>query len=109
MAELEGGGPPFAVDRSVDENSNPMLELRGELDMSSADGLRDTVDEIVGSKPQKMVFDLAGLSFMDSSGIAVLVYAANRVGTIELRHVQPIIRRIVEASGLSGILRLDEP
>jgi anti-anti-sigma factor len=44
---------------------------------------------------------------MDSTGIAVMVYAANKVGNVELRHASNIVRRVVEATGLTDVLRLD--
>jgi anti-anti-sigma factor len=53
------------------------------------------------------VVDLSELDFMDSSGIAVLIYAVNSIKAIELRNASPIIRRIIEATGLSNVLRLD--
>ncbi|HXQ59483.1 MAG TPA: STAS domain-containing protein, partial [Acidimicrobiales bacterium] len=68
--------------------------------------LRATVEEIVAEGPSRLVFELTGLTFMDSSGIAVMVYAANNVDTVELLHPSSIIRRVVEATGLSTVLRL---
>jgi anti-anti-sigma factor len=44
--------------------------------------------------------------FIDSSGIAVLVRAANHVDTVELHNTQPIVSRIVELTGLSDTLRI---
>ncbi len=45
---------------------------------------------------------------MDSSGIAVMVYIVTAVEKIEkLRQASSIIRRVVEATGLADILRLE--
>ncbi len=65
------------------------------------------MEELLGQKPSRVVFDLSQLTFMDSSGIAVMVYVANNVEKIELRQASSIIRRVVEATGLSDILRLE--
>jgi anti-anti-sigma factor len=61
----------------------------------------------VDRAPSRLVFDLTDLRFMDSSGIAVMVFAANNIEVIELRHVSTIVRRALEATGLTEILRLD--
>jgi anti-sigma B factor antagonist len=107
MEEIEANGTNFAFEESLDSGGIPVLALSGDLDISSADGFRKKVENVVGSRPERLVFDLSGLHFMDSSGIAVMVYAANNVAAVELRHPSAIIRRVVEATGLSEILRLE--
>jgi anti-sigma B factor antagonist len=107
MEELETNEASFTIERSSDATGDPLLLLGGELDISSADSFRLVVEEIIGEGPEKLVFDLSQLRFMDSSGIAVMVYAANQITEIELRHASDIVRRVVEATGLSGVLRLD--
>jgi anti-sigma B factor antagonist len=107
MEQLEPSTPGFTSEQSTDPNGNVVLTLRGELDMSSAVKFRQTIEQLVESHDAELVFDLAELAFMDSSGIAVLVYAANNFGPVELRNSSPIIRRIIEATGLTRFLRLD--
>jgi anti-anti-sigma regulatory factor len=43
---------------------------------------------------------------MDSAGIAVLIVAAADVEVIELRNLSPIVRRVVEATGLTTIFQV---
>jgi len=107
MDELETDEHHFVVERSSGSSQAPVIHLSGELDISSADDFRAVVESIVAESPRRLVFDLSGLTFIDSSGIAVMVYAANNVADIELRHASDIVRRVVEATGLSEILRLD--
>lgn len=107
MEELDTSETIFTVDRSSDANGDPVLALDGELDVSHADMLRHAVETVLTDNPTRLVFDLTALTFMDSSGIAVMVYAANKVNGIELRHPSTIIRRVVEATGLAEILLLD--
>jgi len=106
MEEVEAGEAALGIERSSDASGDTVISLQGELDISSADTLRATVEEIVAEGPSRLVFELTGLTFMDSSGIAVMVYAANNVDTVELLHPSSIIRRVVEATGLSTVLRL---
>jgi anti-anti-sigma factor len=107
MEKLEPEEQRFLSAPSTDSDGTPVLKLRGELDMLSATALRETVDGLVADHCDRVVFDLSDLQFMDSSGIAVLVFAANNIANFELRNASPIIRRIIEVTGLTGFLRLD--
>lgn len=106
MEHIDPETPRLQIERATDENGNPLITLRGELDIASADTFRETVTDVLAERPERLVFELGELSFMDSSGIAVLVQASNGVAEVELHHAQPIVRRVVELTGLSGALRL---
>jgi anti-sigma B factor antagonist len=107
MEELDTDETGFSVETSEDSHGVPVVRLTGELDISSAGSFRESMEELVGQKPSRLVFDLSQLTFMDSSGIAVMVYVANNVEKIDLLHASSIVRRVVEATGLSDILRLE--
>jgi anti-sigma B factor antagonist len=109
MEELETDESTFTIEESRDAAGDPVLKLSGELDILSADSFRAVVERVIAATPPRLVFDLEALMFMDSSGIAVMVYAANAVSHIELLHAPTIIRRVIETTGLSEILRLDAP
>lgn len=50
------------------------LKLMGELDHHSAEKMRKKLDrEIISSGAETIIFDLSGLTFMDSSGVGVLL------------------------------------
>lgn len=107
MEQLEREKPGLVIEQAADEAGDPRLKLAGELDMASAETLRQAVDSVLAGNPKRIVFELGELVFMDSSGIAVLVHASNNVDKVELRNTQPIVRRVVEVAGLAGILWLD--
>ncbi len=104
--DLDQSEPRLAIEQTTDEDGDPVIVLRGELDISSADTVRETLSGVLESRPKRLVFELGELVFIDSSGIAVLVLASNSVETVELHHTQPIVSRIVELTGLSGTLRV---
>jgi anti-sigma B factor antagonist len=104
MDELEASETHLVIDVSSDSSLHQRIKLSGELDISNADTFRSEVEKVVAAKPSGLIFDLGELTFMDSSGIAVMVYAANNIDSIELHHPSEIIRRVVEATGLSEIL-----
>ena len=54
-----------------------------------------------------MDFDLSALEFMDSSGIALLLRVAAKTQTVRLLQPSPLVRRLIEATGLSDVLQID--
>ncbi len=83
-------------------------EVSGEIDAHTAPTLAAAMAEL----PTGVVtIDMAGVSFMDSSGLRVLIEAATRArdggGDLVIANPTPGITRLVEISGLGGQLRLD--
>lgn len=96
-----------SISRSAGEGGSIVLAVRGELDVSSAADVRPAVAAALAESPARIVFDLSELRFMDSSGLALLLVAAKSV-PVRLRHPGAAIVRLVELTGLSGVLRLEE-
>ena len=110
MAELGADGPAEAViETGSDPSGVPVLTVSGELDMSNADALEQAVASVAATHPQQMIFDLSGLSFMDSAAIAVLIEAASQVESVRLREPSLAVRRVVELSGLTTLLPIETP
>jgi anti-sigma B factor antagonist len=63
-------GPAFRAERG-----DASLRLKGELDMASVPMLEPLLDELLASSGP-IFLDVAGLSFMDSSGVGLLVKTA---------------------------------
>ena len=76
--------------KSADRNL--LLEMKGELDHHGArNALRELELSIDAALPKKLVLDLAGVTFMDSSGIALILRAQQRMqlldGSLLVRNV----------------------
>jgi anti-sigma B factor antagonist len=52
------------------------VELAGEADVTNSDSLRGVLDAEVATHPHTMIIDLAGLRFMDSSALHVILRAS---------------------------------
>lgn len=105
------GEPNRAWLRSDEEQEGLVLHLGGELDLASVPDLEPTLEELLNDRAsraegQKVVVDVAGLEFLDSSGVAVLIRLANALGPIRLVHANPVVRRIVEVLSLAPHLGL---
>jgi anti-sigma B factor antagonist len=69
------GGSMFSVDLSTREcDGHVIVALRGELDVLDAAGVAGTLATITVRQP-RVIVDLAGLEFIDASGLAALVSA----------------------------------
>jgi len=94
--------------RFSNRGSTLIAAFSGELDHHFAEYAREKIErELIKATTRNVIFDLTGLSFMDSSGIGVLVgrYANIRKlgGKAAIICSNSRIRKILE---ISGILKL---
>jgi anti-sigma B factor antagonist len=84
------------------------LALSGELDIAGGRALEARLDELRRTYRGRLVVDLSALTFVSSTGIAVLVhahrYAEHDGWLLELRHGPPDVRRVFEICGLADRL-----
>ena len=85
------------------------LRLSGELDHHAAKETMAAIErEIDRRLPKRCVLELSGLTFMDSSGIAVMLRTYRRMnelgGTVIAAAIQPQPMRVVSAAGIGRII-----
>jgi len=93
---------PEIFDLSISQHDGlSVVRMSGELDLASSDRLTTLLSEL---SDQTVVVDLADLTFIDSSGIAALVTAKDRLeGTgreLVLTRPQPNVDRVLQMTGL---------
>lgn len=97
------------MDYSCDLYENVLvISLRDDLDHHLANQLRDEIDAYVDAGINKLLFDFERVSFMDSSGIGLIMgryRKMNGKGTIAVAGVQFSVKRILEISGLHKLVR----
>ena len=86
-----------------------VVRLGGELDLGEADKLRLTLDkELFQGKIRHLIINLSRVTFMDSSGLGVILGRYKRLthqgGKVVLVGAQPPVNRILELSGLLQIM-----
>ncbi|MHC4620967.1 MAG: STAS domain-containing protein [Planctomycetota bacterium] len=93
-----------------DEGRAVVLELAGDIDMNCSVELRRKFRELFQKKPPVVVVNMAGVEFMDSSGLATLVGALKwcRLNGSELRLVALVrrVRDIFEICRLETIFQI---
>ncbi|WP_145776524.1 STAS domain-containing protein [Micromonospora olivasterospora] len=85
------------------------LALAGELEMATVETLYDTVAEaIAAGRPGRLVIDLAGVTFCDSTGIGALLdarAAANSSGVaFQATNPRGVTRRTMQITGVFEVL-----
>ncbi len=85
------------------------VQLEGELDHCSADRIRASLDALIADQSiKRLVIDLKKLTFMDSSGIGVIIgryrTLSRRKGSLAVKGANPAVDRIFQMSGLYQII-----
>ena len=93
--------------KSVDRNL--LLKLRGEIDHHGArTAMRDIERAIDAVLPKKLALDFSGVTFMDSSGIALILRVQQRIqlldGSLLVCNVPQQARRVLDAAGIGRLV-----
>ena len=86
------------------------FRLVGDIDVRTVPAIAEDLDAAIRACDDEFVIDCAGLTFIDSSGIGVLVRAREDLqgrGHLRIVNMPSTGRRAIEAVGLSDYLGLD--
>ena len=90
-----------------------LVRLTGELDHHTSEQLKTKIEMVLEDNDviKHLVLNLESLSFMDSSGIGVILgrykQIKKRNGEVIVCSISPQIKRLFEMSGLFKIIRLE--
>lgn len=90
-----------------------IVRLKGELDHHTADRVKTKLEEAMRKYPvQHMILSMKQLTFMDSSGLGVIIgrykQITGRGGKLIICDISPAIYRLIEMSGLFKIVSIQE-
>ena len=96
------------VEIDIDEK-NVTAYLSGEIDHHNAAGLREEIDEAVENFwPEVLVLDFGGVTFMDSSGIGLVMgrykLMKNLSGRIMIENAPKNIKKVMRMAGIEKLL-----
>ena len=111
MSELKTSSALVPAARK--EGDAVVASVRGEIDLHNSPELRGEVLELLNRhEPKKLILNLAQVPYMDSSAIAVLVEALQKVrktgGRVFLTDLQPRVRGLLEIARLGSIFVLSK-
>ena len=89
-----------------------VLPLEGEIDLHVAPRLESSLARITKKRPSHVVVDLSGVTFIDSSGLAVLIRAWQDIqkygGKLQLSGITAEVRSIFEMARLDQVFLIDQ-
>ena len=94
---------------TIEVNGDTMTaRLSGELDHHHTQKLREEIDRSVQKeRPARLVLNCAGVEFMDSSGIGLVLgryrLMQEREGRLALSAMPPHIRRVMRVAGIADL------
>lgn len=104
MGTLSDG--PVEVERADD--GSVVVRLHGDIDLATAPTVESTVRAELPTPFARLVFDLGDLTFMDSSGLAVLLRLACDAPSVAVRNPTATVAMVIAATGLTEILPVDD-
>ena len=89
------------------------VELCGEVDHHISSGIREQIDYMLEECNVKtIVFDFSRVTFMDSSGIGIVLGRYNKMavsgGQVIIRNARGLVRQILEMSGIFALMKHEE-
>ena len=106
MAEID-----FTYDVST-SGPAPLVRLEGEFDMAAAHQVESEFASLISTRPEEVVVDLSGLTFLDTTGLHVLLglhEASQREGfRLSIVRGGEQIARVFDITGLDSVLPLIE-
>lgn len=104
---VEAPGDPLEIDVQV-ADERTLVTLSGELDASTATLLYDQLSDLEVEDVQHVVLDLAKVTFMDSTGLSVIVTEHKRMqhsgGSLTIFAPPSSVRRLFGITGLDSVL-----
>ncbi|GAA1695551.1 anti-sigma factor antagonist BldG [Microbacterium sediminicola] len=84
----------------------------GRITASTAPSLRSTIDALVADGTPRIVLDMAGVEFIDSTGLGVLIGGLKSTrtagGDLRIAAVPDVVRRVLTLTNLDRVLRAYE-
>ncbi len=95
------------------QGSEPLLRISGEVDIQTSPVLDEHLQRVLGNGASSLVVDLGQVTFLDSTGLSVLIAGLRRCqaagGQLRLVSPRPNVRRVFEVTGLTDVFQLGPP
>lgn len=88
-----------------------LISVAGDIDVATVDQLEQALTGAIEGGATDLVLDLAGVPFLDSTGVGAIVVAEQRLRRQEakfaLRSLQALPLRVLEIGGLTKIFTIE--
>jgi anti-sigma B factor antagonist len=103
---------PLTIESRREGEGAAVLTLAGEVDVSNVAEVREAALKLLEDGIKRLVFDLSGVTYMDSSGLGMLVGLLKRVreskGEVAIAGATARVSRLFDITGLKQIFSLYE-
>ena len=98
------------ADPAPERDRSNVLPLKGEIDLHVSPSVTASLNSMIEKRPQRLVVDLSGVTYIDSAGLAALIGAMQKVegygGKFLLAGLQETVRSIFEISRLDQVFQI---
>ena len=95
---------------SYSKSEPNVLSLEGEIDLHESPQIREALTPMIERKLPRLLIDLTGVSYIDSSGLAVFIDAMQRVqsygGQLALFGIGETVRNIFHIARLDQVFKI---
>jgi len=94
--------------QTVDSGQELIIIINGDVEMIKMKGLKEKLFDVVNETEKNIVIDFANVTYLDSSGIGVLITISKilkeKGKTLKLTHLSERIARVLELSSLADVI-----
>lgn len=102
----------FELSIESSDNQNRIISMKGEVDIYSAPGFKESLSHAIGDGQQDIVLECSDLSYIDSMGLGILVGALKRIKEKEhnifIRNPKTTVRKLFKITGLDKVFIIEE-
>lgn len=97
------------TDHAIDRRTH-VIEVEGQVDLYSAPEFKERTAQVIDQRKTRVIIDLSRVTFMDSTGLGVLIGALKRLRAARAQLLLVVtdydIERLFELTGLDGTFRV---
>ena len=101
---------PFSISSERLSGTLGLVVLTGEVDIATAPRFRECMIELLDAGVEKLVVDLSGVTFIDSTALGVLIGGVRRVrgvgGAMTLVVTSRPVQRVLSLTGLDRVFAI---
>lgn len=91
-------------------NNIPIIAVSGRIDATTSKDLETALNDLIDQNNNKIVVDLAGVEYISSVGLRVMLAALKKVrprqGDVKLASLQPFVREVFEITGFTKLFSI---
>lgn len=96
--------------KTQDKSGVIICYVAGEVNMSTSPDFKKEFEKILGAKAKKIIINFAGVTYIDSSGLATIVEIFKKLssygGQLRLSNLSPKVKNLFELTKLEKLFKI---